>query len=111
MLSRGGVHSAIPDVAAALADYHKAFKIYRAIDDRCAEAVALLQIASLYIQASDNDTALRYYDQEIGRDNVCTTVTNVHLVCRLLLEITNNNSNNTNTPYQITTPHGTNQTT
>src|SRR3546814_3837786 len=49
-LSRGGVQSAIPDVAAALADYHKAVKLYRAIDDRRAEAVALLQIASLYIQ-------------------------------------------------------------
>src|SRR3546814_13881680 len=78
MLSRGGVHSAIPDVAAALADYHKAFKIYRAIDDRRAEAVALLPIASLYIQASANATALRYYDQvrseerRVGKECVST---------------------------------------
>src|SRR3546814_13744819 len=63
MLSRGGVHSAIPDVAAALADYHKAFKIYRAIDERRPEAVALLQLASPSIPASANAPPPRYYNQ------------------------------------------------
>src|SRR3546814_16255262 len=47
MLSRGGVHSAIPDVAAALADYHKEFKNYRAIDDRRAVAAELRKLAPL----------------------------------------------------------------
>src|SRR3546814_6346799 len=50
-------------MATSLANYHQVCPCNRADDVGRAEAVALLQIASLYIQASDNATALRYYDQ------------------------------------------------
>nr|WP_286207713.1 ATP-binding protein [Hephaestia sp. MAHUQ-44] len=64
-LSRGGIDTAIPDVAAALAAYHNAYRIFHAIGEQRSQAIALLSIASLYREANDNETALRYYDQAL----------------------------------------------
>src|SRR3546814_7526430 len=50
-------------MATSLANYHQVCPCNRADDVGRAEAVALLQFASLYIQAVDKATALRYYDQ------------------------------------------------
>jgi signal transduction histidine kinase/CheY-like chemotaxis protein len=65
LLSRGGIDSAVPDVAGALSAYHKAHRVFRDIGDTRSQAIALLSIASLYREANDNTTALRYYDQAL----------------------------------------------
>ncbi|HVI99531.1 MAG TPA: ATP-binding protein [Sphingomonas sp.] len=65
LLSRGGIDTAIPDVAGALSAYHKAYRVFHEIGDQRSQAIALLSIASLYREANDNETALRYYDQAL----------------------------------------------
>ncbi len=63
LLSLGGYHTAIADVADALDDYQRAHNIFRDIGDTRSRAVALLSIAYLYQEAKDYTNALKYYDQ------------------------------------------------
>ncbi|MEG3147634.1 ATP-binding protein [Sphingomonas sp. RT2P30] len=63
LLSLGGYHTAITDVAAALDDYQRAHNIFRDIGETRSRAVALLYIALLYQEAKDWTNALKYYDQ------------------------------------------------
>ena len=63
LLSRGGYHTAIASVAAALSDYQNAFRIYHRIGETRSQAIALLSIAGLYQDAKDYSNALRYYQQ------------------------------------------------
>jgi len=61
LLSRGGYHTAVANVSAALSDYQEAFRIYRSIGETRSQAIALLSIAGLYQDAKDYENALRYY--------------------------------------------------
>jgi signal transduction histidine kinase/CheY-like chemotaxis protein len=63
LLSLGGYHTAIADVADALDDYQRAHNIFRDIGETRFRAIALLQIALLYQEAKDWTNALKYYDQ------------------------------------------------
>jgi len=63
LLSRGGLHTATAQVAAALSDFQQAHNLFRDIGDTRSRAVALLFIAMLYQEAGDYGNALRYYDQ------------------------------------------------
>jgi len=63
LLSLGGYHTAIADVANALDDYQRAHNIFRDIGETRSRAVALLSIALLYQEAKDYPNALKYYDQ------------------------------------------------
>ena len=61
--TRGGIHQGLADVGAALADYQRAFVIYRAIGDDRGQMIAILTIADLYQQAKDFEGALKYFGQ------------------------------------------------
>ena len=63
LLSLGGYHTAIADVADALDDYQRAHNIFRDIGETRSRAVALLSVALLYQEAEDYPNALKYYDQ------------------------------------------------
>ncbi|MDB5712551.1 MAG: histidine kinase [Sphingomonas bacterium] len=84
LLSLGGYHTAIADVANALDDYQRAHNIFRDIGETRSRAVALLYIALLYQEAKDWTNALKYYDQV--RDVY-------HGEPQLLLQIYNNRGN------------------
>ena len=84
LLSRGGLHTATAQVAAALADYQQAHNLFRDIGETRSRAVALLFIALLYQEAGDYRNALRYYDQ--ARDVYSADP-------QLLLSIFNNRGN------------------
>ncbi|MDF0488702.1 ATP-binding protein [Sphingomonas sp. H39-1-10] len=66
LLSRGGLHTATAQVAAALADYQQAHNLFRDLGETRSRAVALLSIALLYQEAGDYQNALRYSDQARG---------------------------------------------
>lgn len=59
-LSLAWIASMRGDVAAAQADYHRAFSTFHAIGDRRSEAVSLISISELYRKARDYESALRY---------------------------------------------------
>lgn len=63
--TRGDIASDEGTVAAALADYQAAYRIYQQSRDARGQAMALLSIGALYRQGADFDAALRYYDQAI----------------------------------------------
>ncbi|WCM29316.1 ATP-binding protein [Sphingomonas sp. QA11] len=63
LLSRGGLHTAKADVAAALADYQAAHAVFRDLGETRSRAVALLSIALLYQEAKDYANGLRYSSQ------------------------------------------------
>ncbi len=63
LLTRGGVHSANIDVAAALKDYQAAFEVFRKVGNARSQAITLMVIATLYNDARDNRSALRYLEQ------------------------------------------------
>ncbi|KQS01603.1 histidine kinase [Sphingomonas sp. Leaf357] len=65
LLSRGGLHTATANVAAALEDYQQAHNIFRDIGETRSRAIALLSIALLYQEAEDYQNALKYYDQAL----------------------------------------------
>jgi signal transduction histidine kinase len=65
LLSRGGLATAKPDVAEALVDYQRAFNIFRKLGEGRSQTIALLSIASLYREAKDYPTALKYYGQAL----------------------------------------------
>jgi len=84
LLSRGGLHTATAQVAAALSDYQQAHNLFRDLGETRSRAIALLSIALLYQEAGDYRTALRYYDQ--ARDIYSADP-------QLLLSIFNNRGN------------------
>lgn len=63
LLSRGGVHTVQANVAGALVDYQIAHNIYRQLGETRSQAIALQQIASLYREADDFETAMKYDSQ------------------------------------------------
>jgi signal transduction histidine kinase/CheY-like chemotaxis protein len=65
LLSLGGAASVRADVSSALADYQHAYRIFRDVGETRSEAISLLSIASLYVTAYDNDSALKYYSQAL----------------------------------------------
>lgn len=65
LLSRGGVATAKANVAEALSDYQMAHNIFRAVNETRKQAIALRQIASLYREAGDVETAMRYDKQSV----------------------------------------------
>jgi signal transduction histidine kinase/Tfp pilus assembly protein PilF/CheY-like chemotaxis protein len=65
LLSRGGYHTAIANVAAALVDYQRAHNIFRDTGETRSRAIALLSIAGLYQDSMDYENALKYYAQAL----------------------------------------------
>lgn len=65
LLTRGGVATAKANVSEALADYQNAHNIFRTHGELRKQAIALRQIASLYREAGDLKTAMRYDEQSI----------------------------------------------
>jgi signal transduction histidine kinase/CheY-like chemotaxis protein len=63
LISLGGYHTAVADVADALDDYQRAHNIFRDIGETRSRAIAVLSIALLYQEANDWTNALKYYDQ------------------------------------------------
>lgn len=78
LLSRGGVHTVQANVAGALVDYQTAHNIYRQLGETRSQAIALQQIASLYREADDFETAMKYDSQsaEIYRGDFGLEVSN-----------------------------------
>lgn len=62
-LTRGNIHMASAEVASALADFQDAFRVFRKIGDVRNQAIALLDIAWLYQEANNYQSALKYYGQ------------------------------------------------
>ncbi|WP_375395018.1 ATP-binding protein [uncultured Sphingomonas sp.] len=69
LLTRGGIHQGLADVGAALADYQRAFEIYRTIGEGRGQIIAILTIADLHQQAKDYEGALRYFGQANNIDH------------------------------------------
>ncbi|RYD27854.1 MAG: hypothetical protein EOP89_03840, partial [Lysobacteraceae bacterium] len=63
LLTRGGVNAGTGRIASALGDYQAAFNGFRQIGDYRSQAIALSLIATLYNDARDNASALRYLTQ------------------------------------------------
>jgi len=63
LISQGGLYMSEIKVAQALADFQAAYTVYRQLNDRRAQAIALLNIASLYLEAKDYESVLRYTSQ------------------------------------------------
>lgn len=65
LLSRGNYRALTANVAAALTDMQAANEIYRKIGDTRGEAIVLVTIATLYLDANDFTAALKYVDQAL----------------------------------------------
>ncbi|HEX8412616.1 MAG TPA: tetratricopeptide repeat protein, partial [Sphingomicrobium sp.] len=65
LLSMGGVATERADVAAALSAYQAAHDIFQKIGETRGRARALIQIASLYASANDQQNALKYFGQAL----------------------------------------------
>ncbi len=65
LLSLGWVDSNRGEAGNALRDYQRAFELYRYLDDPRGQTRALVFIASLYDQAQEQHTALKYYQQAL----------------------------------------------
>ena len=63
LVSLGWIEMENAQFTVALTTFQKAFRIYQKIGDARNEAMALMSIASLYTQANDYDSALKYYSQ------------------------------------------------
>lgn len=63
LISRGQLEVRQAKVAAALADFQQAHNIFQAIGETRSQAIALQYVASLYIEADDAATAMKYYNQ------------------------------------------------
>ncbi len=63
LVSRGQLEVRLAKVGAALADFHEAHNIFRAMGENRSQAIALRRIASLYREADDTATAIRYDNQ------------------------------------------------
>ncbi|MGY4396287.1 signal transduction histidine kinase [Sphingomonas sp. UYAg733] len=80
LLSSGGLHTATVKVAAALADYQLAYKIFTQCGETRSRAVALVSIAMLYLDAKDYENALKYHAQALdiyrGDPSLLTSIYN-----------------------------------
>lgn len=65
LVSRGNYHALTANVGAALADMQAAHEIYLKTRDTRGQAIALVTIATLYLDANDYATALKYVDQAL----------------------------------------------
>ena len=65
LLSKGSIQALKGQLAGALAAYQSAHRVFRLSGDNRGQAVALIYISSLYSDARDNSTALRYLTQAI----------------------------------------------
>ncbi|MFX7957255.1 tetratricopeptide repeat protein, partial [Acinetobacter baumannii] len=65
LLSKGWISTSKPDVAQALDDYQRAYRVFQTVNDRRNRSIALLSIASLYKEAKDYDNAEKYYKQAL----------------------------------------------
>jgi tetratricopeptide (TPR) repeat protein len=65
LLASGWIHTVHADVARALSDYQRAHGIFQALGNTRSQAKALQSIGSLYADANDQASALRYYDQAL----------------------------------------------
>ncbi|MES2095711.1 MAG: ATP-binding protein [Pseudomonadota bacterium] len=65
LLSRGNFLALNADVAGALKDIQAAHEIYRKIGETRSQAIALLTISALYLDANDFAGALKYVDQAL----------------------------------------------
>lgn len=83
-MSRGGVNTAIGNVAAALADYQSAHNIFASLNITRSQAIALLNIGVLYQEAKDQRSALKYYNQALDTERYDTAI---------MLSIYNNRGN------------------
>ncbi len=63
LISLGWVDSNHGRVSNTLLDFQNAFAIYRSLGDARGQARALVNIASLYNQAMDQEASIKYYDQ------------------------------------------------
>jgi len=63
LLTRGGMNQVRANVGAALADYQAAYNIFLKLAERRSQSIALQNIASLYRQAGDQSTAMKYDQQ------------------------------------------------
>ena len=63
ILSRGRIRQHGDDVQGALADFQKAYAIFRSVGEARSQAVALQSIAKLYIDGGDAENAIKYYIQ------------------------------------------------
>jgi len=63
LLSRGWVEETESAIPAALADFQRAFAIYRTAGEQRGQAKALQNIAGIYQDAGDSERSLRYYSQ------------------------------------------------
>ncbi len=63
LVSRGLLHTSQAKVGNALADFQNAHNIYRELNETRNQAIALQQIASLYREADDFETAIKYDKQ------------------------------------------------
>lgn len=63
LMTRGGVRTVKANVSGALADYQSAHNIYRQLRETRSQAIALQLIASLYREADDFETAMKYDSQ------------------------------------------------
>ncbi|WP_374128268.1 ATP-binding protein [Sphingomonas sp. 28-62-11] len=63
LLSRGQLDTLHAKVGSALADFQTAHNIFRALGETRSQAIALQQIASLYREADDFETAMKYDSQ------------------------------------------------
>src|SRR3569623_522713 len=65
LLSRGNYNARNANVSGALTDIQAAFEIYRKIGETRSQAIALLTISALYLDANDYNGALKYVDQAL----------------------------------------------
>lgn len=72
LLARGQLNVRRAKVGAGLADFQEAHNIYRALGEVRSQAIALRTIASLYREADDTETAMKYDNQsaEIYRGDI-----------------------------------------
>ncbi len=77
IMSHGSAVSVLGQTEAAMADYQRAFEIYRAAGERRGQAKALQNIGSIYQDAGDYERVLQYYAQsaEIYKEDPILLVT------------------------------------
>ena len=60
LLTSGSLHGLRTEVAAALADFQRAHRIFRRVGDARGQAISLICLSTLYKDAKDYDAALKY---------------------------------------------------
>jgi signal transduction histidine kinase len=66
LVTSGSVHAGRTELSSALVDYQQAFHIYQHLGSTRDEAIVLLCISTLYGDANDYTSALKYLDQSIA---------------------------------------------